>query len=65
MTTIFSRNDNFDHFECIFVHLLSLYNQYLFNSQLEISHVLNGTTPEIKMLKGTSPTTTRLLNITL
>ena len=44
MTTISTQNDNFDHFEwnkCHFVHLLSL-----FSSQLEISHVLNGPTPE-------------------
>ena len=48
MTIIFTQNHNFDHFEwnrCHFVHLLSLY-QHLFSSQLEISHMLNGTTPE-------------------
>ena len=53
MTIIFTQNDNFDHFEwniCHFVHLLSLY-QHLFSSQLEISQVLNGTTPEIQHRK--------------
>ena len=53
ITTIFTQNDNFDHFErnrCDFVPLLSLY-QHLFPSKLEISHVLNGTTPEIQHRK--------------
>ena len=50
MPTIFTQNDNFDHFEwnrCHFLRLLSL-QQHLFSSQLEISHVLNGTTPKIQ-----------------
>ena len=50
MTIMFSQNDNFDHFEwkrCYFLHLLSL-QQNVFSSQLEISHVLNGTTPKIQ-----------------
>ena len=40
MTTIFTQNDNFDHFEnfCVF-------------TQLVISHVLKGTTPEIQHRK--------------
>jgi hypothetical protein len=41
MTTIFTQNDNFDHFESV----AQLVKQ-LHSSQLEISHVLNGTTPE-------------------
>ena len=53
MTTIFTQNDNFDNFEwnkSHFVHFLSL-QQHLFSSQLEISHVLNGTTAEIQHRK--------------
>ena len=44
MTFILIQNDKFDNFEwncCHSVHLLSFY-QYLFSSQLEICHVLNG-----------------------
>ena len=39
----------FEWYRCHFVHLLRLY-QHLFSSQLEISHVLNGTTPEFSFL---------------
>ena len=48
--TISTQNDNFNHFEwnrCHFVPLLS-FSEHLFSSQLKISHVLNGTTPEIQ-----------------
>ena len=54
MSTIFTQNDNFDHFEwnrCHFEHLLRLY-KHLFSSQFEISHVLNGTTHEIQHRKS-------------
>ena len=47
------QNDNFDHFEwniCHIVHLHSLY-QHSISSQLEISLVLNGTTPIIQHRK--------------
>ena len=45
------QNDNFDHFEwnrCHFVHLLSL-----LTTQLEIAHMLNGTTPETQKMRTT------------
>lgn len=54
MKTIFTQNDNLNHFgwnRCHFLHLLSL-QQHLFSYQLEISHVLIGTTSEIQQRKG-------------
>ena len=39
------RNGHFEQKRCHFVHFLSL-QQHLFSSQLEISQVLNGTTPK-------------------
>ena len=57
MRTIFTQNDNFNHFKwnkCNFVHFLryiSACNKKIFYSQFEISHVLNGTTPKIQNRK--------------
>ena len=53
MITIFTQNDYFHHFEWNryhFVDLLSLW-QHLSSSQLEIGHMINGTTHEIQHRK--------------